>query len=155
MERNATQPNRTNTLPWLPPTIRRTLPAIAAAERMTVRDLVVTAVRELVAAYPPKPRDQSRAPTEQRCRKTRAACQRTSRPTQWRFRWTALRFWRGLGNATPRRGVSLLDTLHPEVAFVQAALLANAVTPEDRRSSGAILAAPTSVSRCLSERRPG
>jgi hypothetical protein len=61
LERNTTRQDRTNTLHWLPPTIRRTLRAIATAERMTVWDLVVTAVRELVAAYPPRPKSRSAA----------------------------------------------------------------------------------------------
>jgi hypothetical protein len=49
----------------LPPALRRALAAIAAAEGMTVRELVSVAVRELVAAYPPRPHDGSRAPAEQ------------------------------------------------------------------------------------------
>jgi type IV secretory pathway VirD2 relaxase len=44
---------RTNerTFAWLPRPVRRELAAIARQERMTVRDLLIVAARELAAAY--------------------------------------------------------------------------------------------------------
>jgi len=49
---------RTNerTNDWLPADLRRDLAAIAAAEGMTVRALMLVAARELVAAYHALPR---------------------------------------------------------------------------------------------------
>ncbi len=55
-------------MPWLPPALRRALAEIAAAEGITVRELIVDAVRELVAAYAAREDAfivKSRAETEQ------------------------------------------------------------------------------------------